>query len=389
MSKKIVPLLLVIAIMGMTMGVVGLLRSDNVGASTHSATRSLPAQVTPGGEVSVTIAVANYGRFGGVAETIPAGFTYVDGSSNVAVEVSGRNLEFTLYGETSVTYRVTAANTAGSHVFSGELIDDQGDRSPVGGVSSVTVEATQTSTDADATRSLPTQVAPGGEVSVTIAVANYGQFGGVAETIPAGFTYVDGSSNVAVEVSGRNLEFTLYGETSVTYRVTAANTAGSHVFSGELIDDQGDRSPVGGVSSVTVEATQTSTDADATRSLPTQVTPGGEVSVTIAVANYGQFGGVAETIPAGFTYVDGSSNVAVEVSGRNLEFTLYGETSVTYRVTAANTAGSHVFSGELIDDQGDRSPVGGVSPAIRVRQSPAPAKPPKPPVTAKPPHRCY
>ena len=66
MTKKIVPLLLVIAMMGMTMGVVGLLLSDNVSASSHSATRSFsPSQVTPGGEVSVTIAVANYGQFGG------------------------------------------------------------------------------------------------------------------------------------------------------------------------------------------------------------------------------------------------------------------------------------------------------------------------------------
>ena len=257
MTKKIVPLLLVIAMMGMTMGVVGLLLSDNVSASSHSATRSFsPSQVTPGGEVSVTIAVADYGQFGGVAETIPAGFTYVDGSSNVAVAVNGRNLEFTLYGDTSVTYRVTAANTAGSHSFSGDLIDDQGDRRSIGGSSSVTVaaEATPTPTGPHATRSFsPSQVTSGGQVSVTIAVANYGQFGGVAETIPAGFTYVDGSSNVAVAVDGRNLEFTLYGDTSVTYRVNAADTAGSHSFSGDLIDDQGARHSIGGSSSVTVQ----------------------------------------------------------------------------------------------------------------------------------------
>ena len=257
MTKKIVPLLLVIAMMGMTMGVVGLLLSDNVSASSHSATRSFsPSEVTPGGEVSVTIAVADYGQFGGVAETIPAGFTYVDGSSNVTVVVNGRNLEFTLYGETSVTYRVNAADTADSHSFSGNLIDDQGDRRSVGGSSSVTVaaEVTPTPTDPHATRSFsPSQVTSGGQVSVTVAVANYGQFGGVAETIPAGFTYVDGSSNVAVAVDGRNLEFTLYGETRVTYRVNAADTAGSHSFSGDLIDDQGAPHSIGGSSSVTVQ----------------------------------------------------------------------------------------------------------------------------------------
>ena len=87
----------------------------------------------------------------------------------------------------------------------------------------------------------PSQIAPSGVVSVRIAVNNYGQFGGVAETIPADFTYVAGSSNVDVEVDGRTLEFALYGEGAVTYRVTASDTADSYVFSGDLIDDQGDR----------------------------------------------------------------------------------------------------------------------------------------------------
>ncbi len=74
----------------------------------------------------------------------------------------------------------------------------------------------------------------------------------MAETIPADFTYVAGSSTVDVEVDGRTLEFALYGEAAVTYRVTASDTAGSYAFSGDLIDDQGNRSSIGGSSSVTV-----------------------------------------------------------------------------------------------------------------------------------------
>ena len=62
-----------------------------------------------------------------------------------------------------------------------------------------------------------------------------------------------------------------------------------------------------------------------------------------------------ETIPADFTYVAGSSNVDVEVDGRTLEFALFDEAAVTYSVTASDTAGRYVFSGELIDDQGNRS----------------------------------
>ena len=42
-----------------------------------------------------------------------------------------------------------------------------------------------------ATRSFSsTSVAPGGTVVVTIGAANYGQAGGVTETLPTGFSYV-------------------------------------------------------------------------------------------------------------------------------------------------------------------------------------------------------
>ena len=130
MVNKVVPsFLLMAAVVGVALVVVGLLLSDSVGANGHSSTRSFsPSQTAPSGEVSVRIAVNNYGQFGGVAETIPADFTYVAGSSNVDVEVDGRTLEFVLYDEAAVTYRVTASDTAGSYVFSGDLIDDQGNR---------------------------------------------------------------------------------------------------------------------------------------------------------------------------------------------------------------------------------------------------------------------
>ena len=138
MLNKIVPsFLLMAAVVGVVLGVVGLLLSDSVGADGHSGTRSFsPLRIAPSGEVSVRIVVDNYGQFGGVAETIPADFTYVADSSNVDVEVDGRTLEFALYGEAAVTYRVTASDTAGSYVFSGDLIDDQGNRRSIGGATS-------------------------------------------------------------------------------------------------------------------------------------------------------------------------------------------------------------------------------------------------------------
>ena len=82
-----------------------------------SATRSFnPASVAPGGTVTVTIQVANYGGIGRVTETLPAGFAYVSSAHDSAgVRVNGQEVRFTLQGDASVAYTVTASRTAGSH----------------------------------------------------------------------------------------------------------------------------------------------------------------------------------------------------------------------------------------------------------------------------------
>ena len=144
-------------------------------------------------------------------------------------ELSGQEVRFTLQGDASFTYTVTASSTAGSHSFSGTLRDFERDDHTVGGATSVTVEAPSTPTPS-ATRSFnPAPVAPGGQVTVTIAATNYGQAGGVTETLPTGFSYVSSSlaASQVTELSGQNVRFTLQGDTSFTYTVTASSTPGS------------------------------------------------------------------------------------------------------------------------------------------------------------------
>ena len=91
----------------------------------------------------------------------------------------------------------------------------------------------------------------------------------------------------------------------------------------------------------------------ATRSFdPATVEPGGEVTVTITASNYGQLGGVTETLPAGFTYVSSDlsdSQVNTDTDGM-VRFTLQGDSSFTYIVTASSIEGGHDFSGTLRDD---------------------------------------
>ena len=63
----------------------------------------------------------------------------------------------------------------------------------------------------------------------------------------------------------------------------------------------------------------------ATRSFnPATVDPGGTVTVTIQTADYGQAGGVTETLPTGFAYVSSSlaASQVTELSGNKVRFTL-------------------------------------------------------------------
>ena len=206
----------------------------------------------------VTINAVNYGQVGGVTEALPPGFSYLSNSlDTLQGSVTGQSVRFTLQGDTSFTYTVTASSAAGPHIFSGTLRDFDRGNTPVGGDSSVTVEATQpVGTDPSATRSFDqATVAPGGVVVVTIAAANYGSLGAVTETLPAGFSYESSSltDEGEVFVDGQTIKFILQGaDKTFTYTVTASNTAGGHDFSGVLRDSDRDDHTVGGDDSVTV-----------------------------------------------------------------------------------------------------------------------------------------
>jgi len=90
-----------------------------------STSRVLPATVAAGASFNVGITVSGYGSFGQVVESLPAGFSYAGSSIGASqVQVTGNVVKFTLIGETSFTYSVTASATAGSYTFSGIIKDE-------------------------------------------------------------------------------------------------------------------------------------------------------------------------------------------------------------------------------------------------------------------------
>ena len=140
MSRK----MLVVVMVAAVTAALGLFATATVaaqGSPSPSATRSFsPATVVAGGQVTVTIDVANYGLGGTVSERLPQGFSHLSSSLDSSqVDVNPGEVAFTLQGETSFTYTVTASSDAGSYTFSGTLTDSDRNVHDVGGADTVTV----------------------------------------------------------------------------------------------------------------------------------------------------------------------------------------------------------------------------------------------------------
>ncbi len=141
MLRKMLVVTLVAA-MTAALGVLGTAPVTAQGSA--SATRSFsPATVSPGGQVTVTITLpANYGSSGAVTERLPQSFRYASSSlGSERVDVDPGEVTFTLQGETSFTYNVTASSEPGSYAFSGTLRDSERDVHAVTGAGTVTVSS--------------------------------------------------------------------------------------------------------------------------------------------------------------------------------------------------------------------------------------------------------
>ena len=118
----------------------------------------------------------------------------------------------------------------------------------------------------------------------------------------------------------------------------------------------------------------------ATRSFaPATVAPGGNVTVTIDVNGFGDFGRVTETLPSGFTFV--SSSATANPSGNQVAFLVAGGKSITYTVTAPDAEGTYAFTGTYTAGPGMPGNVGGateVMVSVAPAPTPTPTMPPAP-----------
>ena len=126
-----------------------------------------------------------------------------------------------------------------------------------------------------ATRSFAaTWVAPGAELRVTVAAANYGPFGQVVETLPEGFAFLRTDlEDDAVEIEGQTVRFTIFGVTAFYYVLRAPTTAGTYTFAGVVVNSDREERTVSGQSRLRVgpPPTPTATATPAPAATPTQV----------------------------------------------------------------------------------------------------------------------
>ena len=251
MVTKALALVVVAAVVGTSIGVAGLFGPSGVEAASHSASRSFSADtVAPGGEVEVEISVSGLGAFGGVVETLPEGFAFVTSSvSDAAVSVDGQTLTFSVLGDgDTFTYTVSAPETDGTYAFAGVTSDSNRETHEVLGDTDVRVGSS-------AVRNIAIEsVGVGAMVEVSISVSGLGEFGGVRETLPEGFSYASSSvEDAAVSVDGQVVTFAIIGDaTTFTYTASAPNVAGTFAIEGVVTNSRGGDAAVEGESSVTV-----------------------------------------------------------------------------------------------------------------------------------------
>ncbi len=399
MIIKSLPLLVVAAVVGL----VGLFALNSPVTAQQAIERSFSSNQVSAGDV-LTVTISNLGLGAGtpasLEETIPDGFTFLDGETVVTPgivsgAIDGRIITFTLLGGDTLTYKLSVDSNAVARRthFAGTLTTLGGTPQVILGDDEVdivaaavdtptpeptaepTVEPTP-DTGTGPSRSLPgNAVAPGSSFNVNIDnIGIGGGFGQIEETLPSGFSYVAdsatvvdgvGGGTVGGSVSGQTVTFTLLGVESFSYQATvgAGVSDGSHTFSGLFKDSPSSAgTSIGGDQSVSVQAPA---PMPISRSFSDDPTDAG-MDVTVTIANIGiggGFGQIEETLPDGISYVDNSVAVVSGVngatasgtaSGQVVTFTLLGTDAISYDVSvdAAATDGLYEFSGVLRDAPG-------------------------------------
>ena len=355
------------------------------------ATRTMPATVAPGEtfDVQMETDLVN----GAIEEFLPDGFTYTGNigapcTMIATYKAADHKIEFVYLGALpgqctpgTFSYEMTASMTPGDYYFSGSITDsDSGNAlNPVGGDTQVTVQDEQVEdvvinefiSNPDAGSEcieLYNKEATAVDLTgwtIEDGTANPDGLDGL--NIPAngylaleqgtdfGFQLNNAGDMIILKKGATEVDKVTYGNWDDGNTADNAPAPGSGESTGrwpngadtdvDNVDFMVFETPTcGAANQITVAG------VEAIRTLPAgAVAPGAQFEVSVYCVGINP-GGVTETLPAGFGYVNNSEspNIAqVVVNGQNVTFGWMAEPGTfTYEATASNTAGNYMFAGQ-------------------------------------------
>ncbi|MBN1890572.1 MAG: DUF11 domain-containing protein [Thermoflexales bacterium] len=325
-----------------------------------SLTKSLDsAALVPGAEATYRLYYRNYGNAPAegvlVADTLPAGFSFVSASGGVTWTLAGNDLVWQLgtvagqynsgyYGYLYLTVRVPESAVVGSQVCNQALIttgDAETGLEPNAAERCDVVQAPRR--DVRVTKSA-SPAPPGETMRYTIRVYNDGNVPAhdivVTDTLPAGASYESDSNSsnfTRVLQSGNTVVWTCpdrnAGSTAYLYltvRVTDTAVVGQMLTNTVQVSASGvDEEPADNVYTHTVAVAEPVLDMSISKSMNGSIAPpGGTMEYRLYVANSGNVAArdivVTDTLPAGVSYVSDNNSAGftlVQQSGDTLVWT--------------------------------------------------------------------
>ncbi|MGW1278257.1 beta strand repeat-containing protein [Streptomyces tsukubensis] len=282
-------------------------------------TKTGPASVTAGGQVSYTITVTNNGPNAStgwtVSDPIPAGLTNA-ATTTAGCSISAGTLTCTggalaVGGSTTIALTGTADVNTTSIVNTATVDGDDPDPNP-GNNTDTTNTTVNLSVDLALNKTGPASVTAGGAVTYTITVTNNGPSDStgwtVVDAIPAGLTNA-ATTTAGCSISAGTLTCTGGGlavgdSRTITFTGTASPNATRILNTATVDGDDPDPNP-GNNTDTTNTRVNPSADLALNKTGPSAVTVGGTVSYAIVVTNNGPSDStgwtVTDPIPAGLT----------------------------------------------------------------------------------------
>ncbi|MBO9583913.1 MAG: DUF11 domain-containing protein [Flavobacterium sp.] len=271
-----------------------------------------------GSNVIFTITATNNGPSDAtgvnVAETLPAGYTFVNASQSAGLYngVNSWNIGDLSSGATVTLTIIATVNATGPYANTASISGDQPDPSTANNTS-ISTPIPVASSDLSVTKTVNTS-SPivGSNVIFTITATNNGPSNAtgvnVAETLPSGYTFVSatpsaGTYNGTVWTIGSLAN----GANATLSIVATVNASGSYANTATASANEQDPNPANNISTITpipVPASDLSVVKTADNATPAV---GANVTFTITATNNGPSDAtginVAETLPSGYTFV--------------------------------------------------------------------------------------